>query len=178
MYRYVLLLLTILLQGRPADRDFAVLAAANLDPTRPTRVVPVVVEPRIFDELAVLADTSQAETVRCLMGTDLGDSIFIDVVFEPAIIHSTADRVRFQRCPQETTLAIWHNHVAGPNAKPEDVCGLSQADIREALRPQSPKLMIVQVNAEHICWWSKAQIDELGMSQGLPALPEQRSGSR
>jgi len=177
MYRYLLLLLTIILQDRAVDQDFAVLAAANLDPTRPARVVPVIVVPQIFDELALLADTSQAETVRCLMGTDLGDSIFIDVVLEPAIINSTAHRVRFQRCPA-TTLAIWHNHVAGPEAKPEDACGLSQADIHEALRPGAPKLMIVQVNAEHVCWWSKAQINELGMLERLPALPEQRSGSR
>jgi hypothetical protein len=177
MYRYLLLLLTIILQDRAIDQDYAVLAATNLDPTRPARVVPVVVAPQIFDELAVLADTSLAETVRCLMGTDLGDSIFIEVVFEPAIIHSTAHRVRFQRCPA-ATLAIWHNHVVGPDADPEEACGLSQADIFEALRPGAPKLMIVQVNAEHVCWWSMAQIKELGMLEGLPALPEQRSGSR
>jgi len=174
MYWYLLLLHIIGFSDRTADQDFAVLAAASLDSTRPARVVPVVVAPQVFDELAFLADTSRTETVRCLMGTDLGDSLFIDVAFEPAIIHSTAQRVRFKRCPG-ATLAIWHNHVAGPDSKPEQVCGLSQADIREALRPGSPKLMIVQVDAENICWWSRSQINELSMSQGLPALPDQRN---
>jgi hypothetical protein len=177
MYRHLLLLIAILLQGRSAESDLAVLAAANLDPTRPARVIPVVVAPAIFDELALLADTSQTETVRCLMGRDMADSIFIDLVHEPTIVHSSAHRVRFQRCPYET-LAIWHNHVVGPEADSEQACGLSQADIREALRPGSPKLMIVQVNAAQICWWSKNQIRELGMAHGLAALPDQRSGER
>ena len=174
MYWYLLLLHIIGFSDRTADQDFAVLAAASLDSTRPARFVPVVVAPQIFDGLASLADTAHTETVRCLMGEDLGDSIFIDVAFEPAIISSTAQRVRFRRCPG-ATLAIWHNHVAGPGSKPEQVCGLSQADIREALRPGSPKLMIVQVDAENICWWSRSQINELSMSQGLSALPDQRN---
>ncbi|UCD25654.1 MAG: hypothetical protein JSW51_06995 [Gemmatimonadota bacterium] len=173
MYWYLLLLQIIGTQDGIVDPDVAVLAAASLDSTRPARVTPVVVAPHIFDELAFLADTSRSETVRCLLGTDQGDSLFIDLALEPPIIHSTAKRVRFRRCP-ETTLAIWHNHVVDLRSRAEEACGLSPADIREAMRPQSPELMIVQVNAEQICWWSKTQIRELGMVHGLPALPDQR----
>jgi len=175
MYWFLLVLHMIGFHGRISDQDYAILAAASPDSTRPAQIVPIVVAPHIFDELALLADTLQTETVRCLMGTDALDSIFIDVVLKPPISHSTAHRVRFQRCPVET-LAIWHNHVAGPDSRPDRVCGLSQADIREALRPQSPRVMIVQVNSEEVCWWSKSQIEELRMGRGLPALPHQRSG--
>jgi hypothetical protein len=175
MYWFLLLLHMIGFHGLTADQDYAILAAASPDSTRPAQVVPIVVAPRIFDELALLADTLQTETVRCLMGTDALDSIFIDVAVQPSIIHSTARRVRFRRCPVGT-LAVWHNHVVGPDSRPERVCGLSRADIREALRPQSPRFMIVQVNSEEVCWWSRSQIEELGVGHGLPALPHQRSG--
>jgi hypothetical protein len=174
MLWYLLLLQAIGIHDQFDSQDFAVLAAASLDSNRPARVVPVVVAPHVFDELALLADTSHTETVRCLMGEDVGDSIFINVALQPPIIHSSARRIRFKRCPMET-LAIWHNHVIGRDSSPEQACGLSQADIREALRPQSPKLMIVQVDAANICWWSRAQISELGVMHGLPALPDQRS---
>jgi hypothetical protein len=174
MYWFLLLLHMIGVHGRTADHDYAILDAASPDSTRPAQIVPIAVAPDILDELALLADTLQTETVRCLMGSDALDSIFIDVVVEPPIIQSVAHRVRFQRCPVET-LAIWHNHVAGPDSRPARMCGLSQADIREALKPQSPRIMIVQVNSEEVCWWSKSQIEDLRMGHGLPALPHQRS---
>ena len=49
---YLLLLQLIGAQDRLADPDFGVLAAASLDSTRPAQVIPVVVAPHVFDELA------------------------------------------------------------------------------------------------------------------------------
>jgi hypothetical protein len=175
MYRCLWLFPVMVLAGRAAAQDATLNAAAATTPSS-VRSVPIYVAPLVYDELALLADTSQTETVRCLLGLDLGDTLIIHIATIPQIHESSPTRVRFQRCPA-TALAVWHNHVAGPNARPKAACALSRADIVEALQPGSPKLMVVQVNAETVCWWSKEQIRQMREARALAPLPDQRLGA-
>ena len=175
MYRYLWLV--------PASMISSVLLAQNgtlsagwLDAApRPSRTIPIYVAPLVYDELALLADTSTTETVRCLMGADEGDTLVIDVAWKPRILESETARVRFERCPN-ATLAVWHNHVVPEADRRANACALSPADLHEALRRGAPRLMVVQVSSETLCWWSRDQILKMAMDSGVPALPGQSIG--
>ena len=139
------------------------------------RTVRVVITPGVYDTLARLAEDLQVETVRCLIGVERGDSLIIDLAWEPEIEDYSRHHVRYRRCPL-ATMALWHNHIAQPDMEPWDMCYLSQTDIGEALQFDAPPLQVVQVGAEVMCWWTQNQVVQSRQALKLDALPSQLMG--
>jgi len=136
---------------------------SNADAPRTFRLV---IDKQVAEELDRLADTLSGESVRCLIGVTVGDSAVVDLAWAPPIYASGATHVRYRSCPL-ATLVVWHNHLAPPDAAPEDACYLSGIDIEEAWQPHAPPFQMVQVNPEVLCWWSKVQV---ARATGQPVL--------
>ena len=117
----------------------------------------IVISDEVFNELGLLADTSRVETVRCLIGLAHGDSIFIDLAWQPPVLQSTPNGVAYRPCPV-ATIVLWHNHPGTRDAEPEYSCYLSQVDIREAVRSWAPRFQMVQVTGAVACWWTRGQV--------------------
>ena len=117
----------------------------------------IVISDEVFNELGLLADTSRVETVRCLIGLAHGDSIFIDLAWQPPVLQSAPNSVAYRPCPV-ATIVLWHNHPGTRDAEPEYSCYLSQVDIREAVRSWAPRFQMVQVTGAVACWWTLGQV--------------------
>lgn len=143
-----------LLATLPTQLDGQVVAVRSPTAPEPTHLV---VGQELRQELGRLAETSQSETVRCLMGVVRGDTAIVETAWTPAIHGSTPSMVSYDGCPA-ATLAEWHNHPWTAELRPEGACYLSRADIASALRPGAPPVQIVQVTAEVSCWWLQAEI--------------------
>jgi hypothetical protein len=135
----------------------------------------IVITKDVYEELELLADTLRLETVRCLIGAAQGDSILVDLAWQPPIQRSTTTSVSYRSCPV-ATIALWHNHPWTREAAPEYSCYLSQTDIREALQPHAPPVQMVHVNASVACWWDRAQVAEHAHEAVVLPLPHQGSG--
>lgn len=148
-------------------------ASGRSDSPRGLRIV---ITGDVYEELELLADTLRLETVRCLIGVAQGDSILIDLAWQPSIQRSTATSVSYQSCPA-ATIALWHNHPWTREAAPEYSCYLSRTDIREALQPHAPPVQMVHVTASVACWWARAQVAQHADEAIVLPLPNQGSGS-
>src|SRR6266853_912197 len=68
-------------------------------------------------------------------------------------------------CPPATTLAVWHNHPwVGPDSSfgvrtPEDLCSLSQPDLRTVVADSIPFAVVSVGRAAQpiVCWWRGVQ---------------------
>lgn len=135
----------------------------------------IVITADVFDELGVLADTLLVETVRCLIGLAQGDSILVDLAWQPPIEQSTPNSVAYRPCPV-ATIALWHNHLEVRDSEPEYSCYLSEVDIREAIRSGAPPMQMVQVTGGVSCWWTRSQVAEYAEAFVMRPLLQQSVG--
>src|SRR2546430_10133519 len=104
----------------------------------------LVLAPSVMRRVGLLAAGLDREVVLCLRGAIRGDTAVVDDFVMPDIVASAADAVQPLPCAPATTLAVWHNHPwTGPDSSfgvrtPEDLCSLSQPDIRSVVADSIP----------------------------------------
>lgn len=171
-----LLILSVMLVPPAVDAQEALPAAVEGGVTSRMRPhVRVVVADDVFEELDFLADTSRVETVRCLIGLAQGDSLLIDLAWQPPIHRSTPNSVAYSPCPV-ATIALWHNHPWTQEFEPEYSCYLSQTDIQAAVQAWAPPIQMVQVTGSVACWWTRAQVLAQADAPVVRPLPQQLCG--
>jgi hypothetical protein len=124
----------------------------------------LVIDSVMIAELGRVADTAHVEHFRCLLGLDRGDTLIVDLAWEPVILYADYDNVHPGRCPV-ATVGTWHVHLGwhqpiwahdSTHRIPIDLrtaCFLSAPDTAALLL--GPRLSIVQVNDSVICAWVK-----------------------
>jgi hypothetical protein len=172
----------------------ALLSLLALAPSRPTPPVRLVIDSSLLVRLQTLAAGLQNEIVLCLTGTVNGAEAVVTGFTMPAPQLSASDHATFAPCPKET-VAIWHNHPleergsaavqdapgyarprGDPNMTPRDLCALSATDIRTTSQG-SHLFVVVAVDANTWCWWSREQVRNLAARNALrgDAVPGQIS---
>lgn len=152
--------------------DSAILA------TQPLRRL--LLTPSLFRRLSVLAAGLDREVVLCLQGTVTADSAIVGDFVMPDVVSSAADAVQPLPCAAGT-LAVWHNHVwTGPDSSfgvrtPEDLCSLSEPDIRTVVNDSIPFAVVSVGRAEGsiVCWWRRVQAVVNRHVKFLPRFPRQ-----
>jgi hypothetical protein len=99
----------------------------------------------------------------------------------PDLVMSAADAVAPLPCAPATTLAVWHNHPwTGPDSgfgvrTPEDLCSLSQPDIRTVIADSIPFAVVSVGRAPRpiVCWWRRVQAVVNRHVKFLPRFPRQ-----
>ena len=171
-----LLTLSVMLVAPAAAAQEVLPAALDAGFTSPSpRGVHILFTEEVFDDLEFLADTLRVETVRCLIGMVMGDTLLVDLAWKPPIHHSTPNSVAYRPCPV-ATIVLWHNHPWTRDNEPEYSCYLSQTDIREAILAGAPPIQMVQVTGEVACWWTRAQVTAQAGAPVMRPLPQQARG--
>ncbi|MFQ5745839.1 MAG: hypothetical protein ACE5HF_01295 [Gemmatimonadota bacterium] len=151
--------------------------AIGLEPTR------LVIETGLQARLGILADGLVHEIVLCLEGEVRGDTVRASRFTMPEPRVSAPRFALFLPCPSRT-LAVWHNHplqlpireaATGSSRRPRRepvtdplrLCRLSERDLETASRLPYP-FVVVAVNADTWCWWSRRQIRSLDRAPVLP----------
>ena len=130
--------------------------------------------------LSLLAAGLDREVVLCLQGMATGDSAVAQDFVMPDFVSSARDAVQPQPCAS-ATLAVWHNHVwAGPDSSfgvktPEDLCSLSQPDLRTVIADSVPFAVVSVGRARRpiVCWWRRVQAVINRHVKFLPRFPRQ-----
>lgn len=163
----------------------SVVAILSLLAPPPVRLV---VDSALLARLQTLAAGLQNEIVLCLTGTVNGAEALATGFTIPAPQRSSSDHATFAPCPT-AAVAIWHNHplevnagdtIARPRGDPRltarDLCALSETDIR-TMSQGSHLFVVISVNAETWCWWSREQVRDLAARHALlgAAVPGQIS---
>ena len=141
----------------------------------------LVLAPSLLRRLSLLAAGLDREVVLCLQGTVVGDTALVGEFAMPDIVHSSVDAVTPLPCPPATTLAVWHNHPwVGPDSSfglrtPEDLCSLSQPDLRTVVADSIPFAVVSVGRAAQpiICWWRRVQAVVNRHVKFLPRFPRQ-----
>ncbi len=136
--------------------DSAILAAQPLKN--------LVVVPSLLHRLSLLAAGLDREVVLCLQGATSRDTAVVREFVMPDLMTSAAESAVPQPCPRGT-LAVWHNHPwTGPDSSfgmrtPEDLCSLSQPDLRTVIADSVPFAVISVGRAARpiVCWWRRVQ---------------------
>lgn len=173
----LLLIPSILPSWEPGWRDLE-LAAPDPPPTQ------LIIEPPLLAKLQTLAAGLRAEIALCLFGSVQGDTARLDDFHMPEPTLSTASKSLVRPCP-ERTLAVWHNHplegtsgyslrgtwrTAQPMRQAHRLCVLSRTDIQTSIRFKHP-FVIVGVDRDTWCWWTRAEVERLAESGASPGLP-------
>jgi hypothetical protein len=153
--------------------DSAILAAQPLKR--------LVLAPSLMRRLSLLAAGLDREVVLCLQGAVLGDTALVREFAMPDIVRSSVDAVIPLPCPPATTLAVWHNHPwTGPDSSfgvraPEDLCSLSQPDLRTVVADSIPFAVVSVGRAPQpiLCWWRRVQAVVNRHVKFLPRFPRQ-----
>src|SRR5690242_3676228 len=143
----------------------------------------LVLTPSLLRRVSLLAAGLDREVVLCLRGTVTGDSALVEDFVMPDVLSSTADQVQPLPCGPGT-LAVWHNHVwTGPDSTfgvktPEDLCSLSQPDLRTVVADSIPFAAVSVGRTGHpiICWWRRVQAVVNRHVKFLPRFPRQWLG--
>jgi len=153
-----------------------VLATSSTTPPPPARLV---VDSGLLVRLQTLAAGLQSEIILCLTGTTQGDTVVATGFTMPDPQLSASDHATFGPCPTEA-VAIWHNHPlasrAGaaaqgdPTLTSRDLCALSETDIRTTSQGTEP-FVVVAVDANTWCWWSREQVRDLAARNALRGDP-------
>ena len=141
----------------------------------------LVLAPSLLRRLSLLAAGLDREVVLCLQGTVVGDTALVGEFAMPDIVHSSVDAVTPLPCPPATTLAVWHNHPwVGPDSSfglrtPEDLCSLSQPDLRTVVADSIPFAVVSVGRAAQpiVCWWRRVQAVVNRHVKFLPRFPRQ-----
>lgn len=152
--------------------DSAILAS------QPTRVL--VLEASLLHRLEWLAAGLDREVVLCLSGSVRTDTAVVSAFVMPDLLSSGADAVVPEPCTRGT-LAVWHNHPwAGPDSAfgvrtPEDLCSLSEPDIRSVVADSVPFAVVSVGRAARpvVCWWRRVQVVINRHVRYLPRFPHQ-----
>jgi hypothetical protein len=140
----------------------------------------LVLAPSLVRRLSVLAAGLDREVVLCLEGRVQGDSAFVQDFVMPDLVSSTVDQVQPVPCGP-ATLAVWHNHPwTGPDSSfgvktPEDLCSLSQPDVRTVVLDSIPFAAVSVGRAPRpiLCWWRRVQAVVNRHVKFLPRFPRQ-----
>ncbi len=140
----------------------------------------LVLAPSVLHRLSVLAAALDREVVLCLRGSVAGDSAVAEDFGMADVVSFSADAVRPQPCPP-ATLAVWHNHPwTGPDSAfgvrtPEDLCSLSEPDLRTVIADSVPFAVVSVGRADHpiTCWWRRVQAVINRRVKFLPRFPRQ-----
>ena len=103
----------------------------------------LVLAPALLRRVSLLAAGLDREVVLCLQGKVSGDTALVGDFTMPDLVSSTPDQVQATPCGTGT-LAVWHNHPwVGPDSTfglktPEDLCSLSQPDLRTVVADSIP----------------------------------------
>ncbi len=124
----------------------------------------LILTPSLLHRLSLLAAGLDREVVLCLQGTLSGDTAVVREFVMPDLMTSAADSAVPQPCPP-VTLAVWHNHAwIGPDSSfgmrtPEDLCSLSQPDLRTVIADSVPFAVVSVGRAARpiVCWWRRVQ---------------------
>ena len=174
------ILVGLALLVRPAPGQ-APLTAADSAILNSQALKHLVVTASLFRRPSLLAAGLDREVVLCLEGVVSGDTAIVRDFVTPHLLRSTADAVAPEPCAPATTLAVWHNHPwTGPDSSfgvktPEDLCSLSQPDLRTVVRGSIP-FAIVSVGRTArpiICWWRRVQAVVNRHVKFLPRFPRQ-----
>jgi hypothetical protein len=141
----------------------------------------LVLAPSLLRRLSLLAVGLDREVVMCLQGTVAGDTALVQELTMPDIVRSSVDAVTPLPCPPSTTLAVWHNHPwVGPDSTfgvkiPEDLCSLSQPDVRTVVADSIPFAVVSVGRVPHpiVCWWRRVQVVINRHVKFLPRFPRQ-----
>ena len=141
----------------------------------------LVLAPSLLRRISLLAAGLDREVVLCLQGTVAGDTALVQELTMPDIVRSSADAVTPLPCPPATTLAVWHNHPwVGPDSSfgvrtPEDLCSLSQPDLRTVVADSIPFAVVSvgRANQPIVCWWRRVQAVVNRHVKFLPRFPRQ-----
>ncbi len=136
--------------------------------------------PSLVRRLSVLAAGLDREVVLCLEGRAQGDSAFVHDFVMPDLVTSTVDQVQPVPCGP-AALAVWHNHPwTGPDSSfgiktPEDLCSLSQPDLRTVILDSIPFAVVSVGRAPRpiMCWWRRVQAVVNRHVKFLPRFPRQ-----
>lgn len=162
---------------------FGLLGLLALAPSTPTPPpLRLVVDSILLVRLQTIAAGLENEMVLCLTGTVKGAEAVVTGFTIPATQVSTSDHATVAPCPREA-VAIWHNHpleeppgYAGPrgdpNVTPRDLCALSETDIRTTSQG-SHLFVVVAVDANTWCWWSRDQVRNMARLNSLRGDPVQ-----
>ena len=140
----------------------------------------LVLAPSLFRRLSVLAAGLDREVVLCLQGSVSGDTAVVREFVMPDLLRSTVDAVEPQPCAP-ATLAVWHNHPwTGPDSAfgvktPEDLCSLSQPDLRTVVADSIPFAVVSvgRTSRPIVCWWRRVQAVVNRHVRFLPRFPRQ-----
>jgi hypothetical protein len=140
----------------------------------------LVLAPSLVRRLSVLAAGLDREVVLCLEGQAQGDSAFVGDFVMPDLVTSTVDQVQPLPCGP-ATLAVWHNHPwTRPDSSfgvktPEDLCSLSQPDLRTVILDSIPFAVVSVGRAPRpiMCWWRRVQAVVNRHVKFLPRFPRQ-----
>jgi hypothetical protein len=140
----------------------------------------LVIAPSLLRRISLLAAGLDREVVLCLQGTTSGDTAQVRELVMPDVVSSGADHVEPLPCAPGT-LAVWHNHVwAGPDSSfgvksPEDLCSLSQPDLRTVVADSIPFAVVSVGHARGpiVCWWRRVQAVVNRHVKFLPRFPRQ-----
>jgi hypothetical protein len=141
----------------------------------------LVLAPSVIRRLSHLAAGLDREVALCLRGAVRGDTAVVDDFGMPDLVMSAADAVAPLPCAPATTLAVWHNHPwTGPDSgfgvrTPEDLCSLSQPDIRTVIADSIPFAVVSVGRAPRpiVCWWRRVQAVVNRHVKFLPRFPRQ-----
>ena len=140
----------------------------------------LVIAPSLLRRISLLAAGLDREVVLCLQGTTTADTAQVREFLMPDVVSSGADHVEPLPCAPGT-LAVWHNHVwAGPDSSfgvksPEDLCSLSQPDLRTVVSDSIPFAVVSVGHARGpiVCWWRRVQAVVNRHVKFLPRFPRQ-----
>jgi hypothetical protein len=140
----------------------------------------LVLTPSLFRRLSLLAAGLDREVVLCLHGSVAGDTALVRDFVMPDLLRSTADQVQPLPCGAGT-LAWWHNHPwVGPDSSfgvrtPEDLCSLSQPDLRTVVADSIPFAVVSvgRAGGPIMCWWRRVQAVVNRRVKFLPRFPRQ-----
>ncbi|HUL50581.1 MAG TPA: hypothetical protein VLT79_11250 [Gemmatimonadales bacterium] len=138
------------------------------------------IETSLVHRLSVLAAALDGEVALCLTGRTSHDTAFVREFYMPEIVASGPDSVVPESCGSGT-LAVWHNHPwTGPDSSfgvraPEDLCSLSEPDIRTVVSDSVPFAVVSVGRAPQpvICWWRRVQVVDNRRVRYLPRFPTQ-----
>src|SRR5256884_542379 len=139
----------------------------------------LVLAPSLLRRLSLLAAGLDREVVLCLQGTVVGDTALLRECAMPDIVPSSVAGVTPLPCPPATTLAVWHNHPwVGPDSSfglrtPEDLCSLSQPDLRTVVADSIPFAVVSVGRAAQpiVCWWRRGPAGVNPPVEFLPRVP-------
>lgn len=140
----------------------------------------LVLAPSLLRRVSLLAAGLDREVVLCLQGKVSGDTALVGDFTMPDLVSSTPDQVQATPCGTGT-LAVWHNHPwAGPDSTfglktPEDLCSLSQPDLRTVVADSVPFAVVSVGRARGpiVCWWRRVQAVINRHVKFLPRFPTQ-----